>query len=86
MESLNATYKSSIVTVPSMNYIALIREFMEQQGYALDISDQRPRHEIYLSDVRKVSPEKLKTGSYLLTSPKKLYIIKWLFLPPGREK
>ena len=31
------------------------------QGYALDITDQCMHHEIYLSDNRKVAPEKLKT-------------------------
>ena len=30
-------------------------------GYDLDITDQRLHHEIYLSDARKVAPEKLKT-------------------------
>lgn len=38
-----------------------MHEFMEAEGYILDISDTRRHHEIYLSDVRKVSPEKLKT-------------------------
>ena len=41
--------------------VALMHEYMEQQGYALDITDQRFHHEIYLSDARKVAPEKLKT-------------------------
>ena len=41
--------------------VALLHEYMEQQGYALDITDQRLHHEIYLSDARKVAPEKLKT-------------------------
>ncbi len=41
--------------------VALMHEYMEQQGYVLDITDQRMHHEIYLSDVRKVDPEKLKT-------------------------
>ncbi len=41
--------------------VALMHEFMERQGYELDITDQRLHHEIYLSDVRKVDPEKLKT-------------------------
>ena len=41
--------------------VALMHEFMEQQGYTLDITDQRLHHEIYLSDARKVVPEKLKT-------------------------
>ena len=35
--------------------------FMERQGYTLDITEQRLHHEIYLSDARKVAPEKLKT-------------------------
>ena len=35
--------------------------FMEEQGYVLDINDKRFHHEIYLSDARKVVPEKLKT-------------------------
>ena len=41
--------------------VAMMHKFMEQQGYELDITDKRLHHEIYLSDVRKVSPEKLKT-------------------------
>lgn len=41
--------------------VALMHEYMEQQGYTLDITDQRLHHEIYLSDARKVAPEKLKT-------------------------
>ena len=38
-----------------------MHRFMEEQGYALDITDKRMHHEIYLSDARKVVPEKLKT-------------------------
>ena len=41
--------------------IALIHEYMENQGYTLDITERRMHHEIYLSDARKVAPEKLKT-------------------------
>ena len=41
--------------------VAMMHEFMEQQGYELDITDKRLHHEIYLSDARKVDPEKLKT-------------------------
>ena len=33
----------------------------KKQGYILDITDHRYHHEIYLSDARKVAPEKLKT-------------------------
>ena len=35
--------------------------FMEQEGYALDITDVRRHHEIYLSDARRTDPQKLKT-------------------------
>ena len=35
--------------------------YMTEQGYELDITDERLHHEIYLSDARKVAPEKLKT-------------------------
>ena len=38
-----------------------MHEFMEQQGYSLDITDQRLHHEIYLSDARKTAPDKLRT-------------------------
>ena len=38
-----------------------MHRYMEEQGYTLDISDQRLHHEIYLSDARRVAPEKLKT-------------------------
>ncbi len=34
---------------------------LREQGYFLDISDERLHHEIYLSDPRKVAPERLKT-------------------------
>jgi hypothetical protein len=38
-----------------------MHQYMTQQGCVLDISDQRRHHEIYLSDARRVAPEKLKT-------------------------
>ncbi len=41
--------------------VARMHRFMEEQGYVLDITDQRMHHEIYLSDARKAAPEKLKT-------------------------
>ena len=34
---------------------------IESQGYELDITEARRHHEIYLSDARKVAPEKRKT-------------------------
>ena len=41
--------------------VRLMHGYIEQQGYALDITDERFHHEIYLSDARKTAPEKLKT-------------------------
>ncbi len=41
--------------------VKFMHEFMEQEGYMLDIIDKRFHHEIYLSDARRVAPEKLKT-------------------------
>lgn len=41
--------------------VALMHEYMAINGYALDISESRYHHEIYLSDPRKCAVEKLKT-------------------------
>lgn len=41
--------------------IALMDAFLAQNGYVNDMNDDRRHHEIYLSDARKVSPEKWKT-------------------------
>jgi hypothetical protein len=41
--------------------VAIMNEYLEQQGYKNDISDTRLHHEIYLSDARKVEPAKCKT-------------------------
>lgn len=38
-----------------------MHKFMESEGCKLDITDKRLHHEIYLSDARRVAPEKLKT-------------------------
>lgn len=38
-----------------------MHEYISKQGYVLDITDERRHHEIYLSDARKVAPEKRKT-------------------------
>ena len=49
------SYDDEPVTVDVMH------KYMKEQGYRLDITSTRYHHEIYLSDARKVSPEKLKT-------------------------
>ena len=41
--------------------VELMDEYIEENGYENDFSDDRRHHEIYLSDARKVAPEKLKT-------------------------
>lgn len=38
-----------------------MHRYIEEQGYVPDITDQRYHHEIYLSDARRVAPEKLRT-------------------------
>lgn len=41
--------------------VALMDEYIEQNGYKNDFSAERMHHEIYLSDARKVAPEKWRT-------------------------
>lgn len=41
--------------------VAKMDQYIKEQGYENDISDRRRHHEIYLSDPRKVSPERMKT-------------------------
>lgn len=41
--------------------IQIMHNFMTAEGYELDITDKRFHHEIYLSDARRVAPERLKT-------------------------
>lgn len=41
--------------------VAALDGFAVENGYAIDIDDTRRHHEIYISDPRKVAPEKLKT-------------------------
>ena len=41
--------------------ITLMDEYIAQNGYENDITESRLHHEIYLSDARKVAPEKWKT-------------------------
>lgn len=41
--------------------VQMMHSFMEEQGYVLDITEERFHHEIYLSDARRVAPERLKT-------------------------
>lgn len=41
--------------------VELMDKCLEENGYENDISDKRLHHEIYLSDARKVAPEKWKT-------------------------
>lgn len=41
--------------------VQLMHDFIEKNGYELNITDKRLHHEIYLRDARKISPDRLKT-------------------------
>lgn len=41
--------------------VALMDAYLAQNGYVNDLNEKRLHHEIYLSDARKVAPEKWKT-------------------------
>jgi hypothetical protein len=41
--------------------VAIMDAFLEENGYENDINEERLHHEIYMSDARKVAPEKWKT-------------------------
>ena len=41
--------------------IALMDAYLQEHGYVNDMTDKRLHHEIYMSDARKVPPEKWKT-------------------------
>lgn len=41
--------------------VAVMDAYLAENGYRNDFSDRRLHHEIYLSDARKVAPEKWKT-------------------------
>lgn len=41
--------------------VAMMDEYLAENGYVNDFSETRLHHEIYMSDVRKVAPEKWKT-------------------------
>jgi len=41
--------------------VLALDNFASENGYIIDINEKRRHHEIYLSDPRKVAPEKMKT-------------------------
>lgn len=41
--------------------VALMHQYVAENGYAIDITDKRYHHEIYLSDARRVPSERRKT-------------------------
>ena len=41
--------------------VSMMDAYLLENGYENDLSDSRLHHEIYLSDARKVAPEKWKT-------------------------
>lgn len=49
------SYDDEPETIQRMN------DFLAEQGYETDITNKRLHHEIYLSDARRVAPDRLKT-------------------------
>ncbi len=41
--------------------VELMQKFIEEEGYVEDFEGGRMHHEVYISDIRKVAPEKWKT-------------------------
>ena len=41
--------------------VEMMDKYIHENGYVNDINDKRLHHEIYMSDARKVAPEKWKT-------------------------
>ena len=41
--------------------IEILHKYAAENGYAINITDSRRHHEIYLSDARRVPPERRKT-------------------------
>ena len=41
--------------------VEVMNRYLDENGYEIDFSDTRNHHEIYLSDARRVAPEKWKT-------------------------
>lgn len=41
--------------------VALMDKYLSENGYVNDLNDKRLHHEIYMSDARKVAPQKWKT-------------------------
>ncbi len=41
--------------------VALMESYLQENGYVNDFTEERMHHEIYLSDARRVEPEKWKT-------------------------
>ena len=41
--------------------VALMENYIKEQGFVNDLNEQRLHHEIYMSDARRVAPEKWKT-------------------------
>ena len=41
--------------------VTLMENYLKEQGFVNDINEQRLHHEIYMSDARRVAPEKWKT-------------------------
>ena len=54
-------YKEFYMPKNKPETVAKMDQFLEENGYENDFSEGRLHHEIYLSDARRVAPEKWKT-------------------------
>ena len=57
--NINEYDKTEFVEGPAT--VALMDDYLEQNGYVNDLTEMRLHHEIYMSDARKVPHEKWKT-------------------------
>ena len=60
-QAISALYAVAYTLKMSYKTVAVMDKFLEDNGYENDMNDKRFHHEIYMSDARKVSPEKWKT-------------------------
>ena len=61
MKMIFDTGASNVSLSESMANFLYDNEYISKEGYSADFTDSRLHHEIYLSDARRVAPEKLKT-------------------------
>ena len=54
-------YEEEVIIDDEPVTVKIMDNYIHENGYVNDINDRRLHHEIYMSDARKVAPEKWKT-------------------------